>query len=291
MDKMVISKNFTSVVGDDQYNAPWEIVSGGFSYSVLKNDGILTYANSTETSGILYSENNGAINNAYVTSSGGSNYLVLDDTGSFLDVQHTKDVRAYVKTKTRIDELAGSVLWKRIYTYSKLRSECNCKITIPDALNNNYSFRLAASSVGKQDWVDADRVTYLGTIYECIVTHYSIDGMTNPGGGVFWSAVSPQPTGVTYPDWDSSPTKQYFIRHLSPINTNLNQSLPVIGSTPPLTIPFIVGYDNPLSEFNNMPPTAKGNVMYLELDQTADDKDFFIYEIMAYGVHERNAWT
>jgi hypothetical protein len=65
---------------------------------------------------------------------------------------------------------------------------------------------------------------------------------------------------------------------------------PVLDGSTPLIIPFILPAENPLSEFNKMPPNARGNSMYLEFEQTADDSKFFIFNINAYGYHERNAF-
>ena len=40
--------------------------------------------------------------------------------------------------------------------------------------------------------------------------------------------------------------------------------------------------------FDKMPINARGNAMYLELEQVAEDSKFFVFEIQAYGYHEKN---
>ena len=68
---------------------------------------------------------------------------------------------------------------------------------------------------------------------------------------------------------------------------------PILDSTPPLVLDdpaalFILPADNPLSMFDKMPINARGNAMYLELEQVAEDSKFFVFEIQAYGYHEKN---
>lgn len=62
----------------------------------------------------------------------------------------------------------------------------------------------------------------------------------------------------------------------------------IIDGVKPLTLPFVLSSEAPEEKFYKMPYNARGNTLALEIEQTAIDDTFAIYEIETYGFHEGN---
>lgn len=62
----------------------------------------------------------------------------------------------------------------------------------------------------------------------------------------------------------------------------------VLDGPKPLTLPFVLTSDSPEEKFYKAPQNARGNTMALEIEQSAIDSNFAIYEIEMYGFHEGN---
>ena len=205
--KLVLNMDKITVSDNTSYLAPWEIVQGGFKKAVVTADNALYVAQSLADAGIVAGE------------TGTTDIGCLDDTGAFLTVATPRQI--YVRTRTLINELAGTDTWKRIYILTQLSVAATLRLVIPDRFQ------------------------------------YMTEFMFESTGGA---------------------------------------DLPILDGDPPVVLddnafPFVLPADNPLSMFDKMPIKAKGNALYLEVLQTADDRKFFMFEIQAYGFHDKHAFN
>jgi hypothetical protein len=116
--KLILNLDKLTIVDNENYLAPWEISQGGFSGAITTNSNGLYFAQYTESSGVI------------ATESGVADLYSISDLGVLISTTTAR--RVYVKTKIKIQELAGIDKWMRIYTYANLLSPCSGTLTIPD---------------------------------------------------------------------------------------------------------------------------------------------------------------
>lgn len=120
--RLVLNLDKMTIVDNENYLAPWEIWSPGFSHALVTSSNNLFVAQEAANTGVIAQE------------TGSADIYCISDAGSFLSTR--TDRRLHLRSKTFINELAGIDQWQKLYYLARLAKACVGNVIIID--NNNY---------------------------------------------------------------------------------------------------------------------------------------------------------